>query len=93
MASANNIIQSVKFYESCSTFFVLAVVCNSQWKKYSLHLTRNYWFIEDGVINQGSNTIFLPITCAAALIGQLDPAYRFAKQLEEQGVEIFRLNT
>ena len=42
MASSNNIIQSVKFYESGSTSFVLAVVFNSQWKKYSLQLTRNY---------------------------------------------------
>ena len=58
MASANNIIQSVRFYESGFTFFVLAVVYNSQWKKYSLHLTRNYSFSEDGVTKQGSNTIF-----------------------------------
>ena len=94
MASSNNFIQSVKFYESGTTSFVLAVVFNSQWKKYSLHLTRNYSYTEDGVTKQGSNTIFLPITCAAALLGQLEPAYRFAKQLEEQeGVEIYRIFT
>ena len=58
MASENNIIHCVKFYESCSTFFVLAVVFNFQWKKHSLPLTRNYSFTEDGVTKQGSNTIF-----------------------------------
>ena len=84
MASENNIILSVKFYESDTTSFSLAVVFNKMWKKYSLHLTNNYSYTQDGVRKQGSNTIFLPLTSAAALIGHLEPAYRFAKQLEEQ---------
>ena len=87
MASDNNIVQSVKFYEFGSTYFSLAVVFNKQWKKYSLHLTRNYSYIQDDVTKQGSNTIFLSLTSAAALIGQLEPAYRFAKQLEAQDGE------
>ena len=94
MASANNIIQSVKFVESGFTFFVLAVIFNSKWKKYSLHLTRDNSFIEDGVTKQRSNTIFLPITFVPPLIAQLEPTYCFAKQLEEsEGEEIFRLVT
>ena len=93
MAAANNIIQSVKFYESGSTSFVLAMVFNSQWKNYYIYLTRNYSYSEDGVTKQGSHTTLLYLNCAAALIGQLEPAYRFAKQLEEQGVNIFRLFT
>ena len=93
MASENNIVQSVKFFESGSTSFVLAVVFNTKWKKHSLYLTRNYSYTEDGATKQGSNTIFLSLTYPAALIGQLEPAYRFAKQLEELGVEIYRIFT
>ena len=78
MASENNIVQNVKFYESGTTSVVLAVVFNSKWKKHSIHLTRNYSYTEDGATKQGSSTIFLSLTCAAALIGQLEPAYRFA---------------
>ena len=68
----------------------LAIVFNNKWKKYSIHITRNYSYIKEGKTKQGSNTIFLPLSASAALIAQLTPAYQYAKQLEEEsGMEIF----
>ena len=83
MAFENNFIQSVKFYETGKTFFSLTVVFNKQWKKYSIHLKRIYSYTQDDVTKQSSNTIFLSLTSAAELIGQLKPAYRLSKQLED----------
>ena len=84
MATQNNIVQKVKFYEYRNTSMWLAVVYNNQWKKYSIHLTRTFSYMKDGETKQGSNTIFLPLSAAAALIGQLVPAYQYSKQLEEE---------
>ena len=53
MATEYNIIQFEKFYESRSTSFSLVLRFNKQWKKYSLHLTRNYSYTQDGVTKQG----------------------------------------
>ena len=62
----------------------LSVVFNNKWKNYSIHLIQNYSYIKDGVTKQGSSTIFMPLTAAAALIGQLPGAYQFAKQLDDE---------
>ena len=84
MENQEDIIQNTKFYEYKNSSMWLAVVFNKQWKKYSLHLTRKYSYIKDGETKLGTNTIYLPLIAAAGLIGQLFPAYQFAKQLEEE---------
>ena len=81
MINQEDIIQNTKFYEHKNTSMWLAVVFNKQWKKYSLHLTRKYSYIKNGDTKLGTNKIFLPLTAAARLIGQLFSAYQFAKQL------------
>ena len=84
MANQEDIIQNTMFYEYKISSMWLAVVFNKQWKKYSIHLTRKYSYIKDGETKLGFNTIFLPLTAAAGLIGQLFPAYQFANQMEEE---------
>ena len=83
-------IQSVKFYKTATAFFTLDVVYNKDWKKHSLHLTRNYSYTKYGVTKQGENIIFLNLS--ASLLTHLGPALRLAKWLEEEkGLEIYRL--
>ena len=43
-----------------------------------------YSYIKDGENKLETNTIYLPLTAAAGLFGQLFPGYQFAKQLEEE---------
>ena len=62
----------------------LSVVYNKQWKNYSIHLTLKYSYIKDSETKLWSNTIYLPLTAAARLIGQLFKAYQYAKQLKEE---------
>ena len=94
MASENVMVQSVKFYETATAIFTLDVVYNKEWKKHSLHLTRNYSYTKDGVTKQGENTIFLNLSCAASLLTRLGPALQLAKRLEEEnGVKMYRLFT
>ena len=84
MANQEDIIQNTIFYEYKNSSMWLAIVFNKHWKKYSIHLTTKYSYIKDGEAKLGTNTIFLPFTAAGGLIGQLFPAYQFAKQLEEE---------
>ena len=69
MPTLEDILQNVKFYEYRKTSIWLAVVYNKQWKKYSIHLTRKYSYIKDGETKVESNTIFLPLSADAGLIG------------------------
>ena len=75
MANQEEIIQITKFYKYKNSFLWLAVVFNKQWKKYSIPLIRKYSFFKDGETKQNTTTIFLSLTVAAGLIGQLVPAY------------------
>ena len=92
MALKKVVFQRVKFFETCTALFTLEVVYNKEWKKHSLHLTRNYSYIKDGVTKQIENTIFLNLSCAASLLTHLGRAHQLAKRLEqENGLEIYIL--
>ena len=81
MADNYSTVKSVKFYKFGKNSYLLGIVYNKQWNRYSLDYTRKFNYTKDGKIKEWFCTTFLNLTAAKVRVNQLPLAYQFAKTL------------
>ena len=83
MADNNSVVQSVKLNEFGKNSLWLSIVHNKQWNRYSLNITRRFYYTKDNETKEGSCSTYLNLTAAKALVDQLPLADQLAKNLQD----------